>query len=89
MPKNSKSVNLIEKQNSERMRRLCKEEREYENELGEWLDEQMRNYKNKTSDMADPEKYKKFTEFINKHKHVFTDKDFQLMGIKIDDDGLD
>ena len=76
MPKITRTANLIEKQNSERMRQLRKQARDHENELAVWLNEQMRNYKNKTSDMADPEKYEKFTEFINQYKHLFTDKDF-------------
>src|SRR5438552_1860722 len=56
-----------------------------EHRLGVWLNQQLRDYKHKTGDLADPEHHAKFTELLKEYKHLWTDDDLELLGMSMDE----
>jgi hypothetical protein len=59
--------------------------RQEEHKLAVWLDEQLRNYKNRTGELANPEHHAKFTEFLRKYNYIFNDREFVLLGMTRDE----
>lgn len=65
----------------QKQKQIKEQKRTEEHQLAVWLDEQLKNYKHRTGDLADPEKHILFTDFLKKYHHVFSDDDFDLLGM--------
>ena len=56
-----------------------------EHRLREWLYEQLKNYKHRTGDLADPEHHAQFTVFLKQYKHLWTSDDLELLHMSMDE----